>query len=350
MTPRLLCSLSKPSGSFAPLGRSSHSANVVGDKLMVFGGEQKPREPIDARLHVFDLASKTWTAIIDATSDAPSPRVGHGTATLRDKIFLFGGRGGAEMRPFNDLYEFDAVAKKWSRVNQTGDVPPARSYFSTAASKASFARVYHLCIGYSSIIKLLRLRRFQDHVYLFGGCPAEGRLNDLYRFDPKTTVWTQLPSHNSISPRGGAGLAYLNGRIYLHGGFNGQELNDLWAFDIASNSWQELTTTDAVVPEGRSVHGFAAIEEKGVLVCMLGERDPSAEGHLGAGKYHDDIWILQPQTENAVSWRKASFADAAEKPSPRAWFPAASWKDSVVLHGGFTGNDRDDSVFVFRLE
>jgi N-acetylneuraminic acid mutarotase len=43
-------------------------------------------------------------------------------------------------------------------------------------------------------------------LYVFGGCGASGRLNDLYCFDTKAGAWQQLPTSDTIAPRGGSSL------------------------------------------------------------------------------------------------------------------------------------------------
>ncbi|KAJ3068896.1 hypothetical protein HK102_007049, partial [Quaeritorhiza haematococci] len=268
--------------SNTPLGRSSHSANILNNTLYIFSGENVPRQPIDANIHPFDLTSSKWLTPIPAPSSssndadaAPTPRVGHGSATVGNKIYIWGGRSGADMSPLSDLYAFDTLTNTWSRIPQHGSIPPARSYFSITAS--------------------------DTHIYVFGGCPEKGRLNDLYAFDTTTDEWTKLTpqdeSKPAPGPRGGAGLAYLDGKLYIHGGFNMVELSDTWSFDLTSHTWTQLTpaTTSssssavASVPEGRSVHGLVAVKERGVIVSLYGERDPSPGGHVGAGKYHDDV-------------------------------------------------------------
>jgi hypothetical protein len=40
------------------LARSSHSLAVVGRKAYIFGGEQKPRTPVDEGMHIIDLKSQ----------------------------------------------------------------------------------------------------------------------------------------------------------------------------------------------------------------------------------------------------------------------------------------------------
>ncbi|KAI8584920.1 hypothetical protein BDZ88DRAFT_434935 [Geranomyces variabilis] len=331
----------------APLGRSSHSANVVGDCLYVFGGENVPRVPIDACLHVLDLKAKVWT-VVEPTAEAPTPRVGHSTAVIGDKIYLFGGRSGAEQAPLDDFYSFDTAARKWTRIINhagTGSVlPAARSYFSMASSA--------------------------DHIYLFGGCPASGgRSNDLYRYDPRTRIWEHLASHPAIVPRGGAGLAVLRGKVYLHGGYDGQhERDDLWAYDIASGKWENLDVpAGAAKPAARSVHGLAALNTRGgggVIVCLLGERGPSPGGHVGAGSYFGDAWLFAPpppsppptadssRRQSGIVWHETHphAASPEDRPSPRGWFPVAVWgDDKLIVHGGFTGETRDNGVYIFSL-
>jgi hypothetical protein len=43
-------------GSLPTLQKSSHSLSIVGKAAYIFGGELKPREPIDGNVHVLDLS------------------------------------------------------------------------------------------------------------------------------------------------------------------------------------------------------------------------------------------------------------------------------------------------------
>jgi hypothetical protein len=38
-----------------PLKRSSHALVIKSDKAYIFGGENKPREPVDGELYIVDL-------------------------------------------------------------------------------------------------------------------------------------------------------------------------------------------------------------------------------------------------------------------------------------------------------
>lgn len=92
------------------LPRSSHSLSIVKGKAYVFGGEVKPREPVDNDMHEFTLPQSEhdqvdYQAILAVSadgSDVPAARVGHSSAVIDDRIYIFGGRGGKEMQPLEE--------------------------------------------------------------------------------------------------------------------------------------------------------------------------------------------------------------------------------------------------------
>ena len=46
-----------------PRGRSSHSCDVIGGHVYVFGGENAPRVPVDNALYRYDLNKESWTTL-----------------------------------------------------------------------------------------------------------------------------------------------------------------------------------------------------------------------------------------------------------------------------------------------
>ena len=87
--------------------RSSHGVSVVGDILVVFGGENVPRTPFDNQVHALDLSSpnpRSWTVLQPSGGEAPEPRVAHAQCTLGDNIAeeLVMLRGGLGMAHDND--------------------------------------------------------------------------------------------------------------------------------------------------------------------------------------------------------------------------------------------------------
>ena len=105
------------------------------------------------------------------------------------------------------------------------------------------------------------------------------------------------------------------------GGFAGYELGGDNALDIylpSSNSWQTVyPSTPDGAPGPRSVHGFLGVNlggpgtnaEKLVAVMFMGERDPSALGHAGAGAFWDDVWGLAQQVCRLRVKERTSVAD-----------------------------------------
>jgi N-acetylneuraminic acid mutarotase len=75
-------------------------------------------------------------------------------------MYVFGGRNGVDMTAgsMDDLHAFDSATATWQLVAPApgSAVPPARSYHTMTAAGGK--------------------------LYVFGGCGASGRLNDLWRW------------------------------------------------------------------------------------------------------------------------------------------------------------------------
>ncbi len=100
---------------------------------------------------------------------------------------------------------------------------------------------------------------FSGNFWLFGGLnSSNGRLGDLWKYEPGTNNWTWMkgtgtanhagsfgvqgvPSLSNLPPGRSFGAATwvdLNGDLWLFGGaISGGSLNDLWKYNIATNTW-----------------------------------------------------------------------------------------------------------------
>ncbi|RUP48999.1 kelch repeat protein [Jimgerdemannia flammicorona] len=313
--------------------RSSHTLAVLADHAYIFGGEIIPRIPVDNIIYVYNLTAQHWENPIEPVGDAPSPRVGATSAVLSGFIYVFGGRGVKDMTPLvSDIYQFDPKTRRWSIIrpaNESAPVPEPRSFHGMTAS--------------------------ETHLYVFAGCPISGRLNDLWSFNPLSRVWTQL-AFPDVSARGGPGITYADGKLWLFGGFNGNELDDLRTYSIATDVWSSPTVLTSSRPPARSVHGLVHLGDSR-LVTLYGEKDPSLVGHEGAGKFWDDIWVLDiHEGGQKVEWRQVTIDGAAGsgghvvKPKDRGWFQAVAWKGKVVLSGGLdVDNGRLGDLFVLDV-
>lgn len=289
-----------------PGARSSHAITVVGQKVYTFGGEFKPRVPVDNNLYVFDLKEQTWS-LSDATGDIPPPRVGVTMASIGSTIYVFGGRD-ATHKELNELYSFDTTTDQWTLLS-SGDTGPAR-------------RSYHSMVA-------------DDHrIYVFGGCGEDGRLNDLWAYVVIDKKWTKFPfPGENCKPRGGAGLAVSLGKIWVVYGFSGEELDDVHCFDPLQGKWEQVDTSGEK-PTARSVFSTVGIGK--YIYIYGGEIDPSDLGHLGAGKFSSEMYVLDTET---FVWKK--FEDSSKSgdhPGPRGWcaFETASLDGEVglLVYGG----------------
>lgn len=170
--------------------RSSHciAATKYG-QLIVYGGEHKPRIPVDAAIrqggtdvvrgsvHIVDLGKrnesigdrfKGWTtpnpstrttgAVVaeDKELDIPEARVGPSMVVTNDAVYLWGGRGGVDMAPLDyaqagvwrgQLVHAGTGGIVWDRLAAQGG-PEPRSYHTAVILGVSPAfRLIHLDLG-----------------------------------------------------------------------------------------------------------------------------------------------------------------------------------------------------------
>ena len=394
-----------------PLPRSSHTISVVKGRAYIFGGEIQPREPTDNEVHVYTLP---LSGVLEADyesvpaqpgvdgGDVPSPRVGHTAVVVLDRIYIFGGRGGKDMKPLDErgrVWEFDTKTNKWSHIDpiEGSPYPEARSYHASASEEQSLLSKQK-SIG---VIDEVTSTTRYGTVFIHGGCPVQGRLGDVWAFDIATRSWSQYPNAPG-APRGGPSLAFAQNRLFRFGGFDGQsELGgQLDYIDIGgSNSddksskgelaglpekWETIESDrNTAIPGNRSVAGLHPITTgsgRNFLLLFFGERQPSSKGHEGAGQFHGDVWSyqLQPDGMTAASFKdttrrllgaktgqdswaqvdipEATMSDGAlEHPGVRGWFASAQVRDndigSILLWGGVNQlNERHGDGWVLTIE
>ncbi len=123
-------------------GRSSHTLNIINNKLYVFGGENEPRIPINNNLLIYNILKKSWQiheTNIQSERHVPTARLGHASCSLGNLLYVFGGRQSVDMAEssLNDLYAFDTESNEWMKVdeNESKDFvkPSKRSYHSMCA-------------------------------------------------------------------------------------------------------------------------------------------------------------------------------------------------------------------------
>jgi N-acetylneuraminic acid mutarotase len=192
------------------------------------------------------------TRNIASPSNVPGSRVW--AVSWRDssgKFWLFGGSGGDTL---NDLWKFDPATLQWTWVSGSSSNGQAGSYGTKGIPSPSNVPGARL-EGATWVDS-------QDNLWLFGGdgydsIPWVGLLNDLWKFDPATLLWTWVSGSSTLASAGAGiygtkgvtdplnrpggrygALSWFDsqGGFWLFGGSGadatgeGGYLNDLWRF------------------------------------------------------------------------------------------------------------------------
>ena len=115
------------SATAPPSPRFGHSAVLVGNHIVIFGGNDGQRSFDE--LWLFSVPSMTWQRPRTA-GPPPSPRYNHSCELLPDgRLMVFAGYAsgaGVEQKYLDDVKELDTTTMCWSRPRVTGEFPKAR--------------------------------------------------------------------------------------------------------------------------------------------------------------------------------------------------------------------------------
>lgn len=325
---------------------SARSGSDPAGRLWLFGGQGYDSEGRYNTLNDlwrFDLDTLEWTwvsgsDVIDQPGvygtmgvSSPSNVPGARGASMSwfdagGNFWLFGGLGfdSEEHLSFlNDLWRYDTATGEWTWVSGANIISQPGVYGTRNVpdpANIPGARRWSA----SAIDPLGRLWLFGGHGYFSGTGP--GYLNDLWRFDPATRLWTWISGsdgHGQIANYGTKGLpdpanipgarfdavAWVDddGVFWLFGGDGTDDtnhwgtLNDLWKFDPERLEWTWVSGSKTLSqmgvygtqgqPDANNVPGsrYAALswhDAQGRLWLFGG----SAIDSLGAGGYMNDLW------------------------------------------------------------
>lgn len=305
------------------LPRSSHEITYINGKVYLFGGENIPRTPIDSNVFALDVSNlgNGWNKVDVRNKDAvsiPCARLAHAQAAAGNDLYIYGGRLGVDMNDIAlpDMYVFNTETLEWKGpiVFATSDSPEPRSF--------------HKMISVN------------NKLYLFGGCGADGRLNDFWEYEIASNTWTKLPSSPLICGRGGPSMTASsdNKRIFIATGFSGNENNDIHVYDIETKTWTQLAANSDNKYRARSVCASCTLSN--VMVIVGGEVNSSELGHAGAGDFDSKI-VTITATSNS-SCEVNTYDNASEHFVPRGWNSMTAISDTkAILFGGLAGNDEN---------
>jgi N-acetylneuraminic acid mutarotase len=265
--------MSSPSNT--PGARTSCSGWTYNNKLYLFGGGNPFAAYND--LWEYDPTTNNWTWIMGSSiagvwgtmgvaspSNIPGPRVGSTCFAYNNKFYLFGGQGlysGPTATYYNDLWQYDPATHLWTWLKGSNTAGAYGAYGTMGvATPATTPGSRGNATGWVC----------NNKFYVFGGwgrsaspSAGEGRLCDLWEYDPPTNVWRWLKGRNYITyngvygtlgtgaptsfpgPRIGASGLTHNNAIYLFGGdgygFDGLApggmMSDIWKYDPVAGNW-----------------------------------------------------------------------------------------------------------------
>ncbi|TMW68651.1 hypothetical protein Poli38472_006119 [Pythium oligandrum] len=109
----------------APSSRMHHSAVVVGEQMVVFGGRAGPLHCYND-VYAFEFATQTWRPVEVRGEVAPAPRWKHTACAVGNVLYVHGGRDAATV--FSDLYalDFGQTPLMWRKIEPAEgiEIPP----------------------------------------------------------------------------------------------------------------------------------------------------------------------------------------------------------------------------------
>ncbi|KAM7467076.1 hypothetical protein LguiB_014638 [Lonicera macranthoides] len=229
-----------------------HSLISWGKKVLLIGGKT---DPATERISVwaFDTESECWS-LLEAKGDIPVARSGHTVVRATSFLILFGGED-AKRRKLNDLHMFDLKTLTWLPLRcTTGPGPSARSN--------------HVAALYDDKLLLI-----------FGGTSKSRTLNDLYSFDFETMIWSRIKTRGFHPlPRAGSCGVLCGTKWYIAGGGSRKKRHaETLIFDIVKLEWSVVASTSTSVITNK---GFSLVvvqqKERDLLLAFGGsKKEPS---------------------------------------------------------------------------
>lgn len=292
-------------------GRHAMAYDAGRHQVLVHGGRTREGTSGDYSLYddlwALDLATDTWTLLSEG--EGPSARVSHALGVVGDKLLIYGGnssKSGASYTPLGDVWAWDLAAGGWTELVTSGGNPGER-LFHAAATDGAGDSLYVYGGGDENAFSG---PFFGDLWRLEVATATWTELHDgTGTGAPDNRIWANLV-HDPATDR----LLLWAGHDDQELG----NTNQLWAFDLAANTWDRLekgdtyanaangfcdfpadfTDPDLEAPERRYA-GAAALAE-GELIVFGGKTDCGII---------NDVWAWEV---GSAAWTERSPATAGE--------------------------------------
>jgi N-acetylneuraminic acid mutarotase len=306
---------------------------------------------------------------VPAVGNVPGARTEQsGWADAAGNIWIYGGFGydaTGNLGYLNDLWEFNNTDLAWIWVSGSSTASPTGVYGTqgtAAPGNAPGGRYYQS--GWMDA---------SGNFWIFGGlglaASTAGGLNDLWKYNPTTGLWTWVSGSNSANSPGSygtqgvaaasnmaparyaqGGAADQSGNFWVYGGRGtGGLMNDLWKYSTSTGLWTWVSGSASANAAG--VYGSqgvgAASNVPGARITSIWV-DASGDIWLFGGSGYDgsgndnnlnDVWEYNPNigqwtwvdgsntVNSAGSYGTKGTATTSNQPPARQLY--ASWVDSA---------------------
>lgn len=318
----------------------------------------------------------------------------YSSAIAQDKsghVWMFGG-GGYDSIQFseflNDLWEFTPATGLWTWMSGP-----------QSATSAGWDAVYG-SVGIAAPGNHPGARTNaglwtdpEGRVWLFGGSgfdanQQQGWLNDLWRFDPASGLWTWMGGASTINSNGavvigvqgipaagnapaarGSAASWTDdsGNFWLFSGFGEQspypQFNDLWKYDVLAGQWAWMSGTPNAPTSSLGVYGTRGVAASTNMPPARGSASTwiDSQNHLWlfGGGYEisqgadagcctyvlNDLWVYDVQSGN---WTWMSGSDAPSASSVYGILGLESALSMPGMHAGSTSwTDSQGNLWLF---
>jgi N-acetylneuraminic acid mutarotase len=279
-----------------------------------------------SNLNAFNTVEKGIYGVQGAPGAANLPGARGGASGWADSsgnLWLFGGYGfdsSGNFGAMNDLWEFTPAMNTWTWVS---------------GSSTMFATGNYGVQGVTAATNVPQARERASHwidgsgnLWLFGGigwtATEAGMLNDLWRYNPTTNMWTWMTGSSTFDA-GGVGIEGIpaagntpgareraaswsdkGGNLWLYGGemLGGGILSDLWEFNPSTNMWTWVGGSTVSGNAGvYGTQGIASVSNTpGARSDAVSWTDNAGDLWLFGGRQQDsngdgmlnDLWRYQP--------------------------------------------------------
>ncbi|CAO3647217.1 unnamed protein product [Mucor hiemalis] len=294
----------------------AHTANLIGEKLYVFGGCDTSL--CFNTLYILDMDTMTWSKPRTINQSGPPPCRAHScTVVERDlgggkkshQLYIFGGGNGPDY--FQDVYVLDVETLIWSKPEIDHQTRPSKR------------RAHTTCL-------------WEDKIIVIGGGDGARALDDVHMLDvsnpSQPLCWEKLQTTGIPPPARGYHTSNLvKDKLVVFGGSDGHDcFEDVHVLDLKKGHWSQIEL-DRKIP--RLAHTSTQV---GSYVFVIG-------GHDGR-RYSQDVLLFNLVT---MGWEVRKVYGAA--PNPRGYHTTVLYDSRLYVLGGYDGKNVFDDVHMLEL-